>query len=114
MIWIFKSIWSVVGLRSFYEKKNKYYEFVPKHIYGPYLNRAFTLVQRVIKTLNSQGIHSKCYLIGSAGKRHMITRLVINGIPKPFDVDINIEINLETLPKKYQNLKLRTHSSRTK
>lgn len=87
-------------------KKNKYYEFVPKHIYGPYLNRAFTLVQRVVKTLNSQGIHSKCYLIGSAGKRHMVTRLVINGIPKPFDVDINIEIHLETLPKKYQNLKL--------
>lgn len=86
-------------------KNKQYYEFVPKKIYGTYLNRAFLLVQNVVKNLNTQGIHSKCYLIGSAGKRHMVTRLVVNGKPKPFDVDINIEIDNDTLPKKYKNLK---------
>lgn len=87
-------------------KRIKFYEFVPKKIYGPYLNRALLLVQRVVKKLNTQGIHSTCYLIGSAGKRHMVTRLVIDGIPKPFDVDINIEIDTTNLPQKYRNLKL--------
>lgn len=58
-------------------KNKQYYEFVPKTIYGAYLNRAYLLVQSVVKTLNSQGIHSKCYLIGSAGKRHMVTRLIV-------------------------------------
>ncbi|MBP3772088.1 MAG: hypothetical protein J6I53_05250 [Treponema sp.] len=86
-------------------KNKQYYEFVPKKIYGPYLNRAFLLVQGVVKKLNTQGIHSKCYLIGSAGKRHMVTRLVVNGKLKPFDVDINIEIDNNNLPKKYTNLK---------
>ena len=86
-------------------KNKQYYEFVPKKIYGPYLNRAFLLVQGVVKKLNTQGIHSKCYLIGSAGKRHMVTRLVVNGKPKPFDVDINIEIDNNNLPRKYTNLK---------
>ena len=86
-------------------KRTQHYEFVSKKIYGPYLNRALQLVQKVVKTLNSKGIKSKCYLIGSAGKRHMVTRLVINGVPQPFDVDINIEIELATLPKKFKNLK---------
>lgn len=86
-------------------KRTKHYEFVSKKIYGSYLNRALQLVQKILKTLNSKGIKSKCYLIGSAGKRHMVTRLVINGVPQPFDVDINIEIELATLPKKFKNLK---------
>ena len=38
-------------------------------------------------------------------KRHMVTRLVVNGKLKPFDVDINIEIDNNNLPKKYTNLK---------
>lgn len=87
-------------------KKNKFYEFVPKKIYGSYLNRALLLIQNVVKKLNTKGIHSNCYLIGSAGKRHMVTRLVINGKPEPFDVDINIEIDITNLPKKYRNLKV--------
>lgn len=85
--------------------KKKCYEFVPKSVYGPYLNRAFVLVQNVVKNLNAVGIKSKCYLIGSAGKRHLVTRLVVDGNSKPFDVDINIEIELSNLPKKFKNLK---------
>lgn len=85
--------------------KKKCYEFVPKSVYGPYLNRAFGLVQKVVKKLNASGIRSTCYLIGSAGKRHMVTRLVIDGVASAFDVDINIEIDITCLPKKYRDLK---------
>ena len=43
-------------------------------------------------------------MIGSAGKRHLVTRLIINGEKKPFDVDINIELDIDRLQEQYRNL----------
>lgn len=85
-------------------KKTKNYVYVPERIYKPYLKRAFSLVENVVSDLKRNNIRAKCYLIGSAGGRHLVTRLVIDGKEQPFDVDINIEIDIQTLPKKYRNL----------
>ncbi|MEE0887532.1 MAG: hypothetical protein UIB61_11565 [Treponema sp.] len=84
--------------------KNKYYDFVPEREYKPYLKRAYNLVEKVVSNLKHKGIASKCYLIGSAGKRHLVTRLIINGEKKPFDVDINIELDIDRLQEQYRNL----------
>jgi len=80
----------------------KYYDFVPEREYKPYLRRACILVEKVVSNLKQKGIASKCYLIGSAGKRHLVTRLVINGEKKPFD--INIEVDIACLQQQYRNL----------
>lgn len=82
----------------------KYYEFVPKSEYSEYLHLSEKLVRLLVKNLNAKCINSKYYIIGSAGKRNLVTRLVIGEERQPIDVDINLEIDLFSLYKNYRRL----------
>lgn len=85
-------------------KKIKSYAFVPKSTYKHFFNRCYNLLIPLVNELKELGITAKLYPIGS-GKRHLVTQLTINDVPQPFDLDFNLEIDINILPKKYRNLK---------
>ena len=85
-------------------KKTRAYVFVPKSIYKHFFNRCYNLLVPLLKELKKLGINSQLYPIGS-GKRHLVTQLIIEGKEQPFDLDFNLEIDVNTSPKKYRNLK---------
>lgn len=87
-------------------KNEKHYEFVPRKDCKNYLQRITKIIQLVIQKLKVKGINAKYYIIGSAGDRNLVTHLVINGKAEPIDVDINLEVDLQTLPAKYKKLVL--------
>ena len=85
-------------------KKEQHHEFVPKKECKGYLQKTEKLIHLLVKNLRLNGINSRYYIIGSAGKRNLITRLVSDRQKNPIDVDINLEIDLSSLSKKYKNL----------
>lgn len=91
-----------LGQRSKFMKKNKHYEFVLKKECNPYIERTTVLIEALIKKLQSLGINAKYYIIGSAGKRNLVTCLVVNGKKLPIDLDINLEVL--TVSSKYKEL----------
>lgn len=54
--------------------------------------------------LKKIAIKATPYPIGS-GKRHLVTQKIINGKPQAYDLDVNLEIDLNSLPPKYKSLK---------
>ncbi|MCR5605609.1 MAG: hypothetical protein K6F69_02170 [Treponema sp.] len=84
--------------------KEKHYEFVSWKVCQVYLSRTTKITNLLVKRLKSKGISSITYTIGSAGKRHLVTRLVIDGKKQPFDIDVNLEIDETSLPQKYKDL----------
>lgn len=91
-----------LGKRSYCMKEKKHYEYVSRQESNEYLTRINKILKILVQKLKRIGIKSKFYIIGSAGKRNLVTRLVINGKKKPFDVDVNIEILY--IPPKYEKL----------
>ena len=94
-----------LGQRSYCMKKEKHYEFVSRKEYQPYLLKTNRVIQLLIKKLKAKGIRARFYIIGSAGKRNLVTRLIINNEKQAFDVDVNIEIELSSVPQKYKELR---------
>lgn len=86
--------------------KEKHYEFVSWKECQPYLSRTTRVTNLLVKKLKTKGISSKTYIIGSAGKRHLVTRLVVNRQKQPFDIDVNLEVNESKLPQKYRDLRI--------
>ena len=70
------------------------------------MQRTCNIIQLTIKNLKAKGIKSNYYVIGSAGDRKLVTCLVIDGKKQPIDIDINLEIDLHTVPTKYKQLGL--------
>ena len=54
--------------------------------------------------LKKIAIKATPYPIGN-GKRHLVTQKIINGKPQAYDLDVNLEIDLNSLPPKYKSLK---------
>ncbi len=92
-----------LGQRSKAMKKNSHYEFVSKRECKSYLDRTKVLIESLIKKLQSFGFSSKYHIIGSAGKRNLVTCLVIDGKKLPIDIDVNLEILI--IPQKYKDLR---------
>ena len=90
--------------RSITMSKEKHYEFVSRKDCQNYLLRTSKIIQLVVQKLKANGIKSKYYIIGSAGDRNLVTCLVENGERQPIDIDINLEIDLKTIPNKYKQL----------
>ncbi len=84
-------------------KKIKKYVFVTKKTYAKFLHRCQNLLNPLLQELKNLGIEAKLYLVGS-GKHSIVMQLVIDGEKKAFDIDFNLEITLEDLPKKYREL----------
>jgi len=80
-------------------KKEKFYQFVPKRNIRKYLQLCQKILDKLCEILKNEGIAANYYIVGS-GKRHLVTRLVINGKEQPFDLDFNLEVDLNSLPKK--------------
>lgn len=91
----------------------KKFEFVPRSEYSPYLQRSLNLLKKVTDKLKEIGIQSKFYTVGS-GKHHLITRCIENNQKQPFDLDFNLEIDIEILPKKFKDLNLLKETIRCK
>lgn len=106
MIWIFTSKWVGLGQRSITMYKEEHYEFVSWKECQPYLSRTTKVTNLLVKKLKTKGISAKTYIIGSAGKRHLVTRLVVNGEKQPFDIDVNLEVIDSDLPQNYRDLRL--------
>lgn len=85
-------------------KANKTYVFVPREIYKPFFNRCYNVLVPLIAELKKIGIKATLYPIGS-GKRHLVTQKIVNGKPQAYDLDFNLEIDLDSLPPKYKSLK---------
>lgn len=85
-------------------KAIKTYVFVPRETYKPFFNRCANLLVPLISELKKIGIKATLYPIGS-GKRHLVTQKIINGKPQAYDLDFNLEIDLNSLPPKYKSLK---------
>ncbi len=85
-------------------KANKTYVFVPREIYKPFFNRCYNVLVPLIAELKKIGIKATLYPIGS-GKRHLVTQKIVNGKPQAYDLDFNLEIDLDSLPTKYKSLK---------
>ncbi len=67
------------------------FEFVTKREYQPVRNYVESVIKKVQNEFRKKGILTfRFYLIGSSGKRHLITREV--GSNKVFDLDYNFEI----------------------
>lgn len=106
MIWVFKSRCGGLGQRSIAMSKEKHYEFVSRKDCQNPLQRTCNIIQLTIKNLKAKGIKSNYYVIGSAGDRNLVTCLVIDGKKQPIDIDINLEVDLHTVPTKYKQLGL--------
>ena len=85
-------------------KAKKSYVFVPRETYKPFFNRCYNHLSKLITELKKIGIKATLYPIGS-GKRHLVTQKIINGKPQAYDLDFNLEIDLDSLPPKYKSLK---------
>ena len=67
------------------------FEYVSRSEYQPVRKYVESVIKKVQKEFRNRGILTfRFYLIGSAGKRHLITREV--GGNKGFDLDYNFEI----------------------
>lgn len=93
-------------------KKTSEYVFVHKKVYKKYINRCRNLLEPLVKELKKIGVKSKMYLTGSGG-RHLVMQKVVNGEKRPFDLDFNLEIELDSLPKKFKDLKVLKDTVRT-
>ena len=82
-------------------KKEKFYQFVPKRNIRKYLQTCKSILDNLCKKLKKEGIKANYYIVGS-GKSHLVTRLLIDGVEQPFDLDFNLEVNLDSLPEKFK------------
>ena len=81
--------------------KEEHYEFVSWKECQPYLSKTTKVTNLLVKKLKTKGISAKTYIIGSAGKRHLVTRLVVNGEKQPFDIDVNLEVDESDFKLRY-------------
>ena len=87
-------------------KRTKHYEFVSRKDCKNPLQRTCNIIQLTVKNLKSKGIKANYYVIGSASDRNLVTCIVIDGKKQPIDIDINLEVDLHTVPTKYKQLGL--------